>query len=97
MEKFFKTDYSKVSEFERLGYTYTKVAENDRFVVWRMEKEEIPHYSLEVWKKRWEKQPDGSLYLRAPSDENFGILGWYLVGKEDVVKKQVWERFEIWL
>ena len=92
---FFKTDYSKISSFERLGYTYTKVAENDNYVVWRMEKEGIPHYAVEVWKKRWLKQPDGTPYLTAIFDEQFGVFGWYYVGREDVVKSQVLDRYGI--
>lgn len=91
----FKKDYSKISSFERLGYTYTKAAEDDNYVVWRMEKEEIPHYAVEVWRKYWWKQPDGSRYLHAPSDEEFGSSAWYLVGKEEAVKSQVLEKFGI--
>lgn len=97
MEKFdfkkvFRKDYSKINEFDRIGIHYTKIAESDEYVAWLMDG---VNYAVEVWKKRWRKQPDGTLYLAPPSDEKFGENGWYFVGKEDFVKSQVRDRFGI--
>ena len=91
----FRKDFSKVSEFKRNGYTYAKVYEDEKYLVWRMRKPEEVHYSVEVWKKILFKNPDGQVVVRSLRDEEFGVYGWYLVGKEPEVKRQVREKFGI--
>lgn len=92
-----RKDYSKISQFERIGYTYSKIYEDSEYLVWKMSKEGEINYQVEVWKKRLAKNPDGSVITRAISDEEFGVSGWYLAGKEADVKKRVSEKFGITL
>lgn len=92
-----RTDYSVIDTFERIGYTYTKIAENAEYVCWEMTKEGLHLYSVEVWKKRFGKNPDGTIYLKPPSDENFGKYGWYFSGKKEQVRQRVLDRFGICL
>ena len=91
----FCKDYSKINEFERIGYKYVKVYEDNDYMVWDMSKESVSTLKIEVWKKRWKKQPDGSLYCAAPSDEDFGRYGWFLTGTKAVVKQQLESKFKI--
>lgn len=88
------TDYSKINEFKRHSDLYTKIAENEEFVVWKMERvdRELPYLQFEVWKKLWKKNPDGSVYMKAPSDEEFGRYGWFICGKPDHCKTRVFAR-----
>lgn len=97
MSKFniFSKDYSKINEFERIGYTYRKIYEDSDYIVWSMEMEGAKYFRCEVWKKSWRKQPDGSLYLHGPSDEEFGTSGWYFVGSKEKVKNAVAKQFQI--
>ena len=90
-------DFSSISEFKRLGYTYTKIAQNSEYVCWEMTKEGVRLYSVEVWKKMFVKCPDGTTAMKQPNDEQFGRYGWYFVGNEEQVKQQILERFGICL
>ena len=93
--EFFKKDYSKINRFERIGYTYEKIAENGSHLVWEMFKDGISYKNYEVWKKVWRKQPDGTLFLKAPSDEEFGSSAWYFCGAKERCAEQILERFKI--
>lgn len=89
------TDYSKVNEFKRIGYNYTKIYENDKFLVWKMSKEGVINNYFEVWKKIWRKQADGTPYLKSPSDEEFGSTAWNICGNLNHCKNRIKELFSI--
>ena len=95
MKKIFGTDYSKINEFKRIGYTYTKIAENENYLVWEMFKDGITYKNYEVWKKVWKKQPDDTLYLKCPGDEEFGRTAWYFCGTKQRCAEQILERYKI--
>lgn len=88
MSKFFATDYSKIDHFKRCGYDYTKVSSDDKWMVWKMTSDG-QSYGFELWKRKNVKNPDGSIVWAAPSDEDFGIYGWYIFYRDDEV---CWKR-----
>lgn len=92
-----KKDYSKIKEFDRIGYHYTQIAHNDEYIVWEMTKEGVRNYCVEVWKKVPYKNPDGSIVeARCIKDEEFGTYGWYFVEKnKSVMRNKLFNRFNI--
>lgn len=76
-------DYRMIDCFKRCGYHYTKVEMDDKWMVWKMERNG-QSYGYELWKRINVTNPDGSVVWRAPSDEDFGTYGWYIYFKDDV-------------
>ena len=93
----FAKDYSKIKEFDRIGYHYTQIAHNDEYIIWEMKKKGDTTYSVEVWKKTPFKNPDGSIVeARYIGDEEFGTRGWCFVGKnKSAIRNKLFDRFKI--
>ena len=79
--KIFKTDISEKTEFNRIGYRYVRVWGDDENKVYVYKIiSEAPYYQFEVVKGKKTKNPDGNYVYVYPSDEDFGIYGWYICG-----------------
>ena len=77
-----RKDYAAVKEFERIGIQYERICDNEGYVLWGMvQNDQVTGF--EVWKKRWVKNPDGTMVMKAPCDEDFGVYGWYMAGNTD--------------
>ena len=82
MSKFFATDYRSIDNFKRCNYDYTKVSQDEKWMVWRLSKNG-EYRGYELWKRKNVKNPDGSIVWAAPSDEQFGRYGWYIYYLDD--------------
>lgn len=90
-----RKDWSCVTTLNRIGYTYDRVSENENYIVWSQRDFHPGQLNLEVWKKRWVDNPDGSRALIAPNDNEWGTYGWTVIGKTEPIKTKVLERFGI--
>lgn len=74
-----RTDIKDKKEFNRIGYHYTRIWEDNtsRIYVYRMHhiEKELPYYQYEVVKG----VKKNGVYAY-PSDEEFGLYGWYICG-----------------
>lgn len=101
MKEIKKTDIRDKKEFNRAGYHYTQVRADDEKHIYLYEMVPIdfdtPHKHYEVVKGIKRKNPDGSIVWMYPSDEMFGVYGYYICGPEDYCRKKIaarWEQFE---
>lgn len=90
-----RKDWSNVESFQRIGITWTKVFEDGDYLVWSAGNTHPGYLNLEVWKKRWAKNPDGSEVLIAPGDSEWGRYGWSPYGKEEHVRNKLLKFFGI--
>lgn len=90
MTKIFGTDISEKKEFDRIGIHYKQVYADDinHIYLYQMDNRENA-YELVKGKKR--KNPDGNIVYVYPSDEDFGTLGWYIVGTKEYTEKKIAE------
>ena len=90
---FKRKDYSKIESFERCGFTYTKVGENEEWIVWEMYDGDKGGrgWRYEIWKKRWHINPDGERVVRNIKDEEFGTSGFYLYYKPEICRQRILE------
>lgn len=77
----FRRDYSGVTQFERADYRYTKFKESEHYILWRVDMED-PEWNpewdkFELWKKKYSKNPDGTVILRKLCDEDGGSFLWF--------------------
>lgn len=84
MSKFFATDYRSIDTFKRYNYEYTKVSQDEKWMVWRLSKNG-EYRGYELWKRIRHRNPDGTEVWIAPSDEQFGRYGWYIYYLDDEV------------
>lgn len=73
-------DISTIDSFNRAGYTYRKVDRGNGYSVWSVSKDfngVSKDLGYEVWRDRPVKNPDGSIVIAKPSDEDFGSYAWY--------------------
>lgn len=82
MNKITKTDFRLVDHFDRCGYHYTKVEMDDKWMVWKMERDG-QSYGYELWKYKKYINPDGNVIWCCPCDEDFGTYGWYIYFNND--------------
>lgn len=88
MKEIFKTDYSKVEEFERDSYyRYRKFKESEHFILWRVDRD-VPEWreswdKYELWKKRFVTNPDGAKIVRKLNDEDGGKALWFFNSWDD--------------
>lgn len=75
MNKITKTDF-------RLVDHYTKVEMDDKWMVWKMERDG-QSYGYELWKYKKYINPDGNVIWCCPCDEDFGRYGWYIYFNND--------------
>lgn len=87
MKSVYYTDARSIKDFKRVGYNYSKIEESESWMVWEMSRGGKP-YGWEVWKSKMKKNPDGSRVWAKPSDEDFGVYGWYCTSKEAVEKRK---------
>lgn len=96
MNQIYYTDIKNNKKFKKNGYNYTCVKADvvNNIYIYKMEHidEPIPYsqYELIIGVKR--KQPDGSTVYVYPSDEQFGIYGWYICGNEEVCREKINEK-----
>lgn len=82
MQRIESTDISRKMEFRRVGYDYSNVVFDDghHCGIWKMTKVidgKLCDMGYEVVRGKKYRNPDGSVIYRYPSDEDFGILGFY--------------------
>lgn len=83
-----RTDYSKVESFIRDNYyRYTKAAESDNYILWRVDRD-VPEWKnswdkYELWKKKFLRNPDGTTIVRKLSDEDGGKYYWFFNNLDD--------------
>lgn len=88
MEKvIIRKDYSKINTFEREDYIYTKYAESDNYILWRVYRD-IESWrpawdKYELWKKVYVKNPDGTRVVRKLRDEDGGKNLWFFNNFDD--------------
>lgn len=86
MKSFIKKDLTEKFEFTRAGYHYVNICydrENHKGI-WELRKTidgQSRSFGFEVVKGLKTKNPDGNIVYVYPSSEQFGIAGFYLVGK----------------
>lgn len=76
MDKIIRKDIRTYDTFRRDGYDYKKLECNDNYSIWEVFKDGQSR-GYEVWKPKKHKNPDGNIVTVRPSDEDFGIYGWY--------------------
>ena len=76
----FSKDISEKMRFSRCGYDYQCIYYNQDFHcgVWRMTRKEDGRFSgYEVVRGKHRLNPDGTVVYNYPSDEDFGVYGFY--------------------
>ena len=82
MKSFIKKDLTEKFEFTRAGYHYVNICydkENHKGI-WELRRDN-KCFGFEVVKGLKTKNPDGNIVYVYPSSEQFGIAGFYIVGK----------------
>lgn len=91
MKEIFKSDYSLINEFNREDWHYTKEAQTDKYILWRVfqERNTWNHKwdKFELWKKKWVKNPDGNKVVGKAGDNDGGKYYWFFNHFEDLVAK----------
>lgn len=74
-----RIDIKDKTHFRRIGYDYYRVYfdATRHIAVYEMSKDG-KHKGYEVIKGKKHKNPDGTIVFVYPSDEDFGIYGWYV-------------------
>lgn len=95
----FKTDIREKREFERYGFQYTLVKEDNdnRIYVFKVEKKgekPLPYENYEIVKGKKEKNPDGTVVYTYPSTEQFGKYGYYICGTPKACEERLRIRYE---
>ena len=82
MEKTVRTDISEKMTFRRVGYDYQNIVfdKEHHCGIWKVSMEidgVVQDMGYEVIKGIKRKNPDGSIVYVYPSDEQFGVNGFY--------------------
>lgn len=87
MKEIYSKDLKEKKKFRRVGYDYSNIYLNNttHCGVWELSREG-KIYGYEVVKGRKYKNPDGNIVYTYPSDEDFGAYGWYICGKDALIK-----------
>lgn len=94
-DQIFRKDWTDERVLQRGSYTYDRVYDDDRYIVWSQRDFHKGMLNLEVWRKLWATNPDGKKVLVPPTDSNWGLYGWTLVGLEDQMKSKLSKTFGI--
>lgn len=90
----YKTDIRDKKEFDRCGYHYTMVEqdEENRIYVFRVTIKNglpQPYESFEIVKAKLVKNPDGTTVQQYPGSEDFGKYGFYICGNITACKNRL--------
>lgn len=93
--KFKATDIRDKRTFKRIGHTYTMIAadEENHIYLFKMTKPGISYDMYEIVKGVKAKQPDGTTVYKYPSDEQFGVYGFYICGGPEKCGKDIERRY----
>ena len=92
--KIFSTDIKYKKEFDRIGYHYTMVRADDEHHVYLYEMEKgNPYSQYELVKGKKHTNPDGEVVYVYPSDEDFGVYGWYICGPKKKCLEEIERRW----
>lgn len=95
MKKIFYTDIKDKKEFNRAGYHYTCVKADDEnhiylYEMHHLDKDlEMPYMEYELVKARKYTQPNGTTAYIYPSDRDWGVCGWTIIGPEERCRQQI--------
>lgn len=82
MKKVVYKDFRSIDNFKRCNYDYSKVSQDEKWMVWRLSKNG-EYRGYELWKRIRHRNPDGTEIWKAPSDNQFGRYGWYIYYFDD--------------
>lgn len=90
MKEIYSSDARELDSFSRVGYKYTKIYQDDGWMLWAMNKPEQTCKKFELWKYKKHTNPDGSVVWQKPSDESFGRYAWgTFVGSDECIVEQI--------
>lgn len=86
-----RTDARTIDTFTRAGYRYSKVYQDDNYIVWKMEHtpDPLPYSQYEIW-----RHADSTKLWVMPGDSHFGKRAWYICGTEERCWKSIHNKMD---